>query len=89
MSAYLDLASACREKGVSLSTVRRNALLQPLLGYSEHLRGRKRYWPKHVVEEWKGVFDKQLPVYARRLMGTENLALVAHVKEVAGKAGIV
>lgn len=89
MSAYLDLASACREKGVSLSTVRRNALLQPLLGYSEHTRGKKRYWSRNDVEIWKGIFDNQLPVYARRLMGTENLALVAHVKEVAGKAGIV
>ena len=59
LAEWIDLRQAARLKGVSLSTLQKNSLLQP--PHSSRRKFGKSYrWPRNVVFEWLQVSEPDL-----------------------------
>lgn len=83
---FYTLTTACEYKGISRRKCEKHHHLQPMFGYSEWMRGKKRFWPEDEVERWSTVFDGQEMVYAHELLRRNNPALKAHVADVMATA---
>lgn len=74
---WLDLAQACRLKGVALSTTQNSPKDQPNGGFPDGLLHGRKKWRRDTIVEWLSVTDETQDTYLARCRDKRKLRMTA------------